>query len=142
MEGYLWKNNFGGIYGGISVVGYLGIEMINVGSTTESDLSERVWHSGQFVRLNRILFHTVDSQLLLMLIITRSLADHLTSSIFQTTCIIGQICTLDFCGTVSTSVTSDPASTQVQCFNPPRSNCSAILPICKGQRFLMNNMGG
>ena len=76
MEGYLWKNNFGGIYGGISVVGYLGIEMINVGSTTESDLSERVWHSGQFVRLNRILFHTVDSQLLLMLIITRSLADH------------------------------------------------------------------
>ena len=47
--------------------------MINVGSTTESDLSERVWHSRQFVRLNRILFHTVDSQLLLMLIITRSL---------------------------------------------------------------------
>ena len=136
-----------GIYGRISVVGYLGIEMINVGSTTESDLSgalrlsERVWHSGQFVRLNRILFHTVDSQLLLMLIITRSLADHLPSSIFQTTCIIWQICTLDLCGTVSTMVTSDHASTQVQCFNPPQFNCSAILPICKGQRFLMNNMG-
>ena len=46
MEGYLWKNNFGGIYGGISVlgylVGYLGIEMINVGSTTESDLNASV----------------------------------------------------------------------------------------------------
>ena len=48
------------------MVGYLGIEMMNVGFTTESDLSaprlsERVWHSRQFVRLNRILFHTVDS---------------------------------------------------------------------------------
>ena len=128
------------------LVGYLGIEMINVGSTTESDLSERVWHSRQFVRLNRILFHTVDSQLLLMLIITRLLSDHSLSSIFQatSTCIAGQICTLDFCGPVSTIVTSDHASTLLQCFKQPLGssgfNCSAKLLICNGQRILMNNM--
>ena len=46
----------------------------------------RVWHPPQFVRLNRILFHTGDSQLLLMLIISRSLTIYTSSlaTIYQT----------------------------------------------------------
>ena len=39
MVGLFWWDIFGGISGEIALVGYLGIEMINVASTTVSDLS-------------------------------------------------------------------------------------------------------
>ena len=43
----------------------------------------RVWHPPQFVRLNRILFHPGDSELLLMLIISRSLTIYTSSPHWQ-----------------------------------------------------------
>ena len=43
----------------------------------------RVWHLPQFVRLNRILFHPGDSELLLMLIILRSLTIYTSSPHWQ-----------------------------------------------------------
>ena len=42
-----------------------------------------MWHPPQFVRLNRILFHPGDSQLLLMLIISRSVTIYTSSTHWQ-----------------------------------------------------------
>ena len=77
LFGYLEWNCCSGIYG-------------DWNSTTTPNHSiaptqsiSRVWHPPQFVRLNRILFHPGDSQLLLMLIISRSLTIYTSSPQWQ-----------------------------------------------------------
>ena len=77
LFGYLEWNCCSGIYG-------------NWNSTTTPNHSiaptlsiSRVWHPPQFVRLDRILFHPGDSQLLLMLIISRSLTIYTSSPHWQ-----------------------------------------------------------